>query len=102
VTFADTALAQPAQQPGAPIYGPWWDSYGWQFWWICPLMMLLMFVVVAIFVFGRRHVSESGHWAPPPRNSSDSAFQILSERFARGEIERAEYEQMKATILSRG
>jgi len=36
--------AQPAPPPSWP--GPWWqisgEGYGWSFWWICPLMMLLM------------------------------------------------------------
>jgi putative membrane protein len=100
--FNAPALAQQTQPSATPSYGPWYDGYGWQFWWICPLMMLLMFAVVAVFVFARRHGGESGHWTPPWRNSSDSAIEILSERFARGEIDRAEYEQKRAAILSRG
>jgi putative membrane protein len=101
-TSATAVLAQPVQQSGTPLYGPWYDGYGWQFWWICPLMMLLMFVVVAIFFFGRRHAPDSAqHWMPP-WHASDTALQILSERFARGEIGNDEYQQKKASILSRG
>jgi putative membrane protein len=100
--FAGPALAQQTPQSGTPIYGPWYDGYGWQFWWICPLMMLLMFVIVAIFVFGRRHMGDGAHhWAPPWHDSSHSALQILSERFARGDIQQDEYEQRKSAILSR-
>ena len=97
------ALAEQTQPSGVPIYGPWWDGYGWQFWWICPLMMMLMMLVVApIFIFGRRHAGDSvHHWVPPWRDSSESAVQILSERFARGEIDRDEYEQRRAAISSR-
>jgi len=80
----------------------WGDGYGWQFWWICPLMMLLMFVVVAVFVFGRRHAGDGVlHWAPPWRNSSDSAIQILSERFAKGEISREEFEDKRSLLVRR-
>jgi putative membrane protein len=82
----------------------WGDGYGWQFWWICPLMMLFMIVVFAtIFFIVRRSWGDSPHrWEPPWRGSSHSALQILSERFARGEIQKDEYKDKKATILSGG
>lgn len=106
------AIAQQAPQPASPRppqwywNGPWyWHGpwYGWQFWWICPLMMLFMFIVFgAIFFLFRRHrwgppwhMMDRG-WGPP----THSALQILNERFARGEIEKDEYENKKATILS--
>ena len=42
---------QPPTAPQPPQWpGPWWmwgDGYGWQYWWICPLMMLFMIVVFA-------------------------------------------------------
>jgi uncharacterized membrane protein len=41
-------------------------------------------------------------WDAPWRSPSRSALQILSERFARGEIHRDEYEEKKAAILSAG
>jgi uncharacterized membrane protein len=37
-------------------------------------------------------------WADP----TSSALQILNERFAKGEIQKAEYEDKKAAILSGG
>jgi putative membrane protein len=82
----------------------WGDGYGWQYWWICPLMMLFMIVVfAAIFFTVRRHGGDGSHrWEPPWRGSSHSALQILGERFARGEIPRDEYEEKKAAILSGG
>ena len=106
------ALAQ-TQQPTAPQppqwyeLGPWWmwaDGYGWQYWWICPLMMLFMIVVfAAIFFIVRRSLSDTSHrWEPPWRDPSHSALQILSERFAIGELQKDEYEEKKAAILSGG
>lgn len=90
----------PAQLPQWYWYGPW---HGWQFWWICPLMMLFMFLVFGgIFFFVRsHHLGSSWHmmdraWGPP----THSALQILNERFARGEIEKDEYEDKRAVILS--
>jgi putative membrane protein len=87
---------------------------GWGFWWFFPLMMLLMFVLcVGVFLFVRGS-RESGmhHWGPPwhvmarhGRSWGDpthTALQILNERFARGEIQKQEYEEKKATILAGG
>jgi hypothetical protein len=36
---------------------------------------------------------------PPPRGTIGSALRILSERFARGEIQGDEYEEKKITIF---
>jgi putative membrane protein len=94
------ALAQ--AQPSGGSAGPWWawgDGFGWQYWWICPLMMLFMIAVfVSVFFIFRR--SSAHGWQPPWRSPSHSALQILSERLARGEIQRSEYEEKKAAILS--
>jgi hypothetical protein len=52
------ALAQ--QPPRAPWYGPgpWWgDGYGWSFWWMCPLMFLLMLAVMGAVMFARTHMN---------------------------------------------
>jgi putative membrane protein len=106
--LAQQTPTQPAQPP--QWYGPgpwmmWGDGYGWQFWWICPLMMLFMILVFcAVFFFFMRRSPADGshHWGPPWRGTNHSAMQILNERFARGEIQKNEYEEKKATILSGG
>ena len=60
----------------------------WQFWWICPLMMLVMFAVaLAIFLAFHRSAGGGHHVLPWWRNPHESALQILNERFARGEID---------------
>jgi putative membrane protein len=106
------ALAQTQQQPSStpPDYywpGPWhmWGpGYGWPFWGMFPMMLLflvLFFIVIFFFargVFGARH-----HWSPMSHDWSDptySALQILNERFAKGEIQKPEYDEKKAAILS--
>jgi putative membrane protein len=109
--------SQPSTVPPQPQwYGPgpwhmWNDGYGWHFWWMGPMMMLFMLLIcVAVLYFlfahrpwsaGMHHGGPSGHmidrmWRPP----TDSAIQILNERFARGEIQKDEYEDKKAAILS--
>jgi hypothetical protein len=62
------ALSQtqpPAAPQPPPWYGPgpgwmWSDGYGWRYWWICPLMMLFMFVVVGTIVFIVRRSRRDG------------------------------------------
>jgi len=116
-----SALAQQTPSPPeAPYYygpGPWrmwggWgDGYGWSFGWLFPFfMMLCVFFACAAsiyFLFARgpyRH-----HWGMPGQmmggrwsygDPSQSALQILNERFARGETQKDEYEEKKAAILA--
>jgi putative membrane protein len=118
------AFAQQTPQPAAPeYYMPYWHGPGhmWSggggFWWGGPLLMLgfIAVCIVIIFLLGRRsgcgwHHHHHGPWhmrggAPGPDAFGDptySALQILNERFARGEIQKPEYEEKKATILSSG
>lgn len=107
--IAQQAPQLPSPQPPFGHWpGPW---HGSPFWWICPLVMLFMFLVfAAIFFFFHRSWTERQHhwgspwrmmdrsWAPP----THSALQILNERFARGEMQKDEYEDKKAAILSGG
>jgi len=108
---ASFALAQSAPQQSVwDCSGPWhmWSG-GWGWWWIFPLFFMLMMIGVcaaAIYFIGHR--SGSGHhfgpWhmasGRPWGDSTHSALQVLNERFARGEIQKQEYEEKKATILS--
>ncbi len=98
------STSQPSQWYGPGPWQMWNDGYAWQFWWVCLLMMLFMLVVVGcIFFFARSHLGNGPHhWGPPWHGASHSALQILNERFARGEIQRAEYEDRKVVILSGG
>jgi putative membrane protein len=116
--------AQQSPPPAEPqYYMPYWHGHGhmWGggFWWGGPLMMLgFIAVCIIIFLLIRRsccgwhhgHHCHHGSWhlrggVPGPGTFGDptySALQILNERFARGEIQKPEYEEKKAAILSSG
>ncbi len=115
---AAPALAQQGSQtqpPGTP--GPWgyhpmmWGGgWGWHPGFIFgPIMMLLALVgTVAIVLWIVRGFSHGGFhhmhghgWGPPGgRGYGRQAVDILEERFARGEIDKAEFEE-KRKLLGR-
>jgi putative membrane protein len=73
---------------------------GWGMWWIFPLIMLLMVAgCIAMITHGSARTGRH-HADSPQSDPTRSALQILNERFARGEIQREEYEQRKRAILT--
>jgi putative membrane protein len=70
----------------------WWNDYGpapWMF--FGPMFMIAMIVIcVVMMVFMMR-----GHRGG---QRGDSAAQILKERFARGEIDKAEYDERRRVL----
>jgi len=107
--YGPIALARSSQQPPWDWPGSWhmWHG-GWMFGWLCLLFMLFIFVGAAVLVL--RRSSAHPHWGPPwmaserapqaGRDPTYSALQILNERFARGEIDKQEFEEKKAAILA--
>ena len=90
------ALAQQAQGPG--YYGPhMWDGGGWMF--FGPLMMILIFVlIVAMVVLIVRWLSGASHGATPQVQPGRTPLDILKERYARGEIDKDEFEERKRVL----
>jgi putative membrane protein len=107
------AIAQTQQQPTTPpqnYYGPgpwhmWGYGYdsGWPFWGMFPMMLLfLVLFFVVIFFFARGCMGGMHRWGSshPWGDPTHSALQILNERIAKGEIQKEEYNERKAAILS--
>ncbi len=114
------ALAQTQSQPNAPppdYYWPgpghmmWRDGYwGGPFsgssWEMFPMLIVLVILVCILIFYFARSPGGPHHWggnwgaASPGGDPTHSALQILDERFAKGEIQKDEYEDKKNAILS--
>lgn len=85
-----------AQQSRSDYYGPhmMWES-GWMF--FGPLMMIVFIgLIVVIVVLLVRWLS--GQRPSGDASSESKALEILKERFARGEIDKEEYEERRRTL----
>jgi putative membrane protein len=74
------------------VYGPW--DGGWGFGMMLVMLLFLALIVVGI-VFVVRSFSDGGRMTP---RSGNRALDILDERFARGELDREEYEERRRTL----
>ena len=89
-------LGVSAQQPRADYPGPhmMWES-GWMF--FGPLMMILFIgLIVAVVVLIVRWLGDRKSDARIP--SEGKAIEILKQRFARGEIDKEEYEERRRVL----
>ena len=82
--------------PHRPHMGPAWIDY----WGSGPLGMIFSLLLWALAIFGlvslvRRLFKPHGEYID---NSSFKALEILKERYAKGEIDKAKYEAMKQDL----
>ena len=68
--------------------GPgYWGGQGFTFMWIIPLLFFVVFLFFMRGIFGQGN-----------NTRSESAREILDKRFAKGEISKDEYEEMKKAL----
>ena len=83
-----------------PVYGPWFGP-----WFIFPIIALVLMIVVLFLVFGPRgpfaHLAGRGGWGEHSGSGAsggESALDILKRRYARGEITKEQFEQMRRDV----
>ena len=84
-----------------PEHTMWWPWVGM---WIFPMIMFIMIIIIVFLFAGRRGGccfpwSNMGSYFDE-NGESESALEILKSRYAKGEITKEEFEQMKKDILS--
>ena len=70
--------------------------------WIFPLVMLVVILLFIFLFFGRCGFSPSWYYHyrdGHPSESKETPLEILKKRYARGEITKEEFEQIKKDIL---
>lgn len=69
-----------------------WGMLGVGWWWLIGILLVGLVVWIAL-----RSANNANN--NPPRSQSKSALDILKDRYARGEIDRAEFEEKKRDLL---
>ncbi len=94
------ALPSLALAEGAPGY--YGDHMMWGGgWFLMPLMMIFWIgLLVGAVVLILRGLGASGRIEPRPGQAGSGALEILRARFAKGEIDKAEFEERRALLES--
>lgn len=75
-----------------------WMGYGWGGFGLLGLIFPLIFWTLVIFLLVGLFRSRRGWHNWPEENGGDSAIRILKERYAKGEIDKKEYEEKKKDL----
>jgi putative membrane protein len=80
-----------------------WNGWGWGwgmgFGWIFMILFWAL-VILGVIALAKWLFSAGSSGSPGASGSSKSALDILKERYARGEINREQYEQMRRDLES--
>jgi putative membrane protein len=74
----------------------YWSWHVWMFPMFMPVFWIVIIALCLYFIFGRNRAKRT--WAPGPSFEDETALDILKKRYAKGEISKAEFEQMKRDI----
>jgi putative membrane protein len=79
-------------------------GFGVGYWWIFAIIMIGMLVLCFFMMRGRMGSLMCGPGSRgkdlPGKEAGESALDILDKRYARGEVDKQEYEEKKKTITA--
>jgi len=99
ILFSTLASTAWAQQQSEPNFGPhmMWNGGAWMF--FGPLMMIIFIAAIVVVVFlVVRWLGGSGHGTAQHPPVGGTPLDILKERFARGEIDKEEFEERRRVL----
>ena len=80
----------------------WWG--GWMFPMFMPIIMLVVVVIILYLIFGRGGFRppwcDVSDRRPPQAGGSETAMEVLKKRYAKGEITKEEFDQIKQDLIS--
>lgn len=96
-TFSTTAMAQMAEGYAGhhPMWGHGGHGGGHIWFGIIGVIVLVLIVMAVVRMIGCAAGHRCGH-----RRGGSNAVAVLEERFAKGEIDKAEFEERKNTLTS--
>jgi putative membrane protein len=98
-SFVGSAIAQQSR-PEYYHYGPhmmWGEGYGWFLGPIVWLLFIVVAIIVVVLVLRWLGVS-GGPAAGLPGTAARTPLDILKERFAKGEIDKKEYDERRKVL----
>lgn len=100
-TFAFSALAQPSGEGYGHHAQMWGHGGGWGSSMLHgPFMVLVTIVILALVAMAVARLMGCGSHRCGHRRSGSNALAILEERFAKGEIDKAEFEERRDALKS--
>ena len=100
LTVVLLALPALAQAPGNPPgWGYWHDGWGWGHMLFGSLMMILFWGgLILLIVLAVRYLGHGSAGGGERLTGAKTPLQILEARFARGEIDKEEFEQRRRAL----
>jgi putative membrane protein len=101
LSLVSVSIPAAEQMPPEPYSWPGWHMHGhYGFGWIFPLMFIVFMIVMVFWMFRRGSMGcmWRDHMMHRHDASTESALDILNKRYAKGEIDKQEYEEKKAAI----